>query len=1082
MKSVLRRLSFVWWCILLCQTVLAATFSTTLADTQCETVDGHTTLSGFGTGLTDFTLTFKGTLPAEGEVELVRWNAGANEIYFTLRDGTLQGYYDTPGTQGNSMEGTAPVAIPTGARTIKICYDRARNGEQMTITSGVYVWIDGTQVYRQTGLRWENEVIDWITLEQTALTIETITLSPGWKADITCPGATVKSFIPADATLLADGSFRLGEKPLTFTDFSTGAPLAFTLSLLAKLPDETGSGVLMSTALTTTNKDTYTTSTHSVQAECLNTGYTLRYNQDQSHPDTVTTATTPDTQWHVFTFTYNDNAVLGDRGSRLAIDGIPVVTAGGIVWSGGTIQTIAVGDTRSSGANPLKGLRIQAIHLTLHEATLPEDPFGMAADLPTSVARFPTAMKLKLYNSAYRNEDGTFTVPDVTLAGKTLSETDAYFAALCFDLSDGDNLTCGISAIAIGEKGITFTITSSHTQTYGTWSFLGGTLNGKPWERLLNGSAPLSPTAQSVTLPFESAGECNSFKFRIESEEGALGPVGAFSNDAAACDPFPAMPSTVSTPLTFTTTLVEPGHLTAQDSPLILELKGEGVASSTLAATLSDGTNTFSGTVTLLETEEDEQPKAQIIFNDAVMPDALNTELTLTLSGHTHGGITVTKSSWSGAFLHQHRRIAAQLATNLVTDGFVTEAQVKEAGWTPHLDTGANSSTNNDQLFYRIPAIATDGEGMIQVAYDVRYGGGDLGDFRCSGIDLGGNTSTDGGKTWSKPFLAVDVPNFRGPGDPRPTDRSKITKELDIGDAAMLYDPKTETFWLMGITGGGLSYVGGEGSPLNDCVFYTRSRKENTWKAWTGGEDGGRSVKQSLVTSLGRESVTPGILQGPGHGLVTRHTRKEGDTILMPAGTLVFPMQGFVNGGTGNAQCFAAYSTDSGKTWQATGLTPAGTNAQENCVIELDDGSWLLMCKGGTWGAGKGTRLFYRTTDFKQWTALKPDTNIIHVQGSALRIGTHADGASRYVKCHQLDPNTRAKLTLIFGRDLTGENTTADSEGIAWDCGQLELHREATFAQGYNTLCLIDEKTLGVCYESYGIIWFERIDISDYLK
>lgn len=1082
MKSVLRRLSFIWWSILLCQTVWAATFSTTITGAQCETVNGRTTLSGFGTGLTDFTLTFKGTLPAEGEVELVRWNAGANEIYFMLHNGTLQGYYDTPDTKGNSMEGTAPMAIPTGARTIKICYDRARNGEQVTLTSGVYVWIDGTPVYRHTGLRWEHEVVDFITLEQTALASEAISLSSGWKADITCSGATVKSFIPDDATLLADGSFRLGEKPLTFTDFSTGAPQSFTLSLLAKLPNGTGSGVLMSTELTTFNQETYTTSTHSVQAECLNTGYTLRYNQDQSHPATITTDTTPDTQWHVFTLTYNDNATLGDRGTRLVIDSTPVVTAGGIVWSGGTIQTIAVGDLRSSGANPLKGLQIQAIRLTLHEVTLPEDPFGMLADLPPSAAGFPTAMKQKLYNSSYRKEDGTFTVPEVTLAGKTLSEADAYFAALCFDLSDGDDLTCDISAIAIGEKGITFTIAASHAQTYGTWSFLGSTLNEMQWERLLNGTAPLSPTAQSITLPFEHTGEFNCFKFRLESEEGTLGPIGAFSNDVAACDPFPAMPSTTNTPQIFTTTLVNPEHLTAQDMPLILELKGEGVASQTLAATLSDGKNTFVGAVTLLETEEGEQPKAQIVFNDAVMPDALNTELTLTLSGHTHGGITITKSNWSGAFLHQHRRIAAQLATNLVADGFVTEAQVKEVAWTPHLDTSANSSTNNNQLFYRIPAIATDGEGMIQVAYDVRYGGGDLGDFRCSGIDLGGNTSTDGGKTWSKPFLAVDAPNFRGPGDPQPKDRSKITKALDIGDAAMLYDPKTETFWLMGITGGGLSYVGGEGSPLNDCVLYTRTRKENTWKAWTGGEDGGRSVKQMLITSLGRKTVTPGILQGPGHGLVTRHTRKEGDTVLMPAGTLVFPMQGFINGGTGNAQCFAAYSTDSGKTWQATGLTPYGTNAQENCVVELDDGSWLLMCKGGTWGAGKGTRLFYRTTDFKQWNALKSDTNIIHVQGSALRIGTHTDGASRYVKCHQLDPDTRARLTLIFGRDLTQKNTAADSEGIAWDCGQLELHREATFAQGYNTLCLIDEKTLGVCYESYGIIWFERIDISNYLK
>mgnify|MGYP003483531771 CR=1 FL=1 len=108
---------------------------------------------------------------------------------------------------------------------------------------------------------------------------------------------------------------------------------------------------------------------------------------------------------------------------------------------------------RSFGANPLKGLQIQAIRLTLHEVTLPEDPFGMLADLPPSAAGFPTAMKQKLYNSSYRKEDGTFTVPEVTLAGKTLSEADAYFAALCFDLSDGDDLTCDISAIVIGEKG-----------------------------------------------------------------------------------------------------------------------------------------------------------------------------------------------------------------------------------------------------------------------------------------------------------------------------------------------------------------------------------------------------------------------------------------------------------------------------------------------------------------------------------------------------------------------------------------------------------------------------------------------------
>lgn len=208
----------------------------------------------------------------------------------------------------------------------------------------------------------------------------------------------------------------------------------------------------------------------------------------------------------------------------------------------------------------------------------------------------------------------------------------------------------------------------------------------------------------------------------------------------------------------------------------------------------------------------------------------------------------------------------------------------------------------------------------------------------------------------------------------------------------------------------------------------------------------------------------------------------------MPKGTLVFPVQAFVNGGTGDAQCCAAYSTDGGETWQTTGLTPktlaqAPHNAQENCVMELDDGSWLMMSKGGTWGSGKGKRLFFRTTDFKTWTQLADIPNVIHVQGSCLRIGTGADGVGRYVLAHQLDPDTRARLALVFGRDLTAANREAGQEGVDWDLeNPLVIHAGATGGQGYVSLCLLDETTLGVLYEANNQIRFERIDLSPYLR
>ena len=208
----------------------------------------------------------------------------------------------------------------------------------------------------------------------------------------------------------------------------------------------------------------------------------------------------------------------------------------------------------------------------------------------------------------------------------------------------------------------------------------------------------------------------------------------------------------------------------------------------------------------------------------------------------------------------------------------------------------------------------------------------------------------------------------------------------------------------------------------------------------------------------------------------------------MPTGTLVFPVQAFVNGGTTNAQCCAAYSTDGGKTWRTTGLTPktlaqAPHNAQENCVMELDDGSWLMMSKGGSWGAGNGRRLFFRTTDFKTWTQLADIPNVIHVQGSCLRIGRGADGVGRYVLAHQLDPATRARLALVFGRDLTADNPDAGQEGVAWDLeNPLVIHAGATGGQGYVSLCLLDETTLGVLYEANNQIRFERIDLAPYLR
>ena len=108
---------------------------------------------------------------------------------------------------------------------------------------------------------------------------------------------------------------------------------------------------------------------------------------------------------------------------------------------------------------------------------------------------------------------------------------------------------------------------------------------------------------------------------------------------------------------------------------------------------------------------------------------------------------------------------------------------------------------------------------------------------------------------------------------------------------------------------------------------------------------------------------------------------------------------------------------------------------------------------------------------------LERDGHIIHVQGSCLRIG-EVDGKSRYVMAHQIDPNTRCKLALIFGTDASDQDV-----GVDWDLDNpVMIFREGTDNKGYVSLCLIDASTLGILYEANSKIYFERFDLTPYLR
>lgn len=427
---------------------------------------------------------------------------------------------------------------------------------------------------------------------------------------------------------------------------------------------------------------------------------------------------------------------------------------------------------------------------------------------------------------------------------------------------------------------------------------------------------------------------------------------------------------------------------------------------------------------------------------------------------------------------------------------------------------------------YRIPAVATNGEGEIVAIYDIRYLGGDLGlsptnvqwdtsriGLYDSSMDIGESYSSDGGFSWAKydhtigeatvsshVKIGINVPNTYNfktiMGGDTSIDQglnlNYATSEMDIGDMCILYDAPQKRYLAMGITGGGLNAAGSEdGGENNGVALYERGEGKDV--AWTRIGENNKTFEAIALAALktayleinGSElPSTKGFFQGPGHGMVTTQDVYADEELVMPKGTIVFPMQWFPQ--SGSSQACALYSTDGGNTWKATDLMiHSEAQTQENCIVELDDGSWLMVAKNGTNDNG---RIYTRTTDFVNWSTPLLKAPARRVQGSIQRIGRNADGKSRYAMITATEgatggnQNSRLNVRIFFATDDT-DNDLNDS-GIVWDddSTSVAVHLGDTQVKAYSSTCYLEEGVLGVLYEARRHIYFERIDLRDKLN
>ena len=860
-------------------------------------------------------------------------------------------------------------------------------------------------------------------------------------------------------TVDLDGTVTIDATPITLSGISANT---FAITIEAELP-EGANGTFIGWQVNQNDKQ---------QKAYAQTGNNAFGYIDNNAPKSIGETTAPlSSGQHIWTLTY-DSGIPGqtDAGATLYEDGKQIARATGLRWSNSPVTQITIGDSVSDQPGPLAGMKVYAVHVEMGSTEVPEDTFTALYEVPKELSRLGEAALRHLMMQ--NGKVGDFSVPTVTLNGETLSNADAARALWLFGKTGDATLNWHVSGLTLDENGVTLA-TDGDLPTNGVLTVLEKAALNDTWKRV-------EATQVGGTLTVLAGGATAFYTVRAEEEAHEPGPVVSLNPTPAAGE---GMPSQVFPPADETETPASASLFTfaldgsvedfteAQRTGLTLTLEGNGlVAGGTYTLTV-DG-KAYTATLEPLAATRSAynlpHPAGTLTFTGVTLTETS----TVSLSGPVVAGqVTVTESSWG--LPGQSTRVAATLADDLVKDGFVPEENSLE------------------MMSCRIPALATDGQGGVLAIYDVRYGSGDLGsgelntpESPLSGIDLGENFSANGGTTWTKPHLAIDVPNFRNPDGrfPNGSDKSAITREMDLGDASILFDPATQKYWLIAMTGGGLHC----GYRNTDCVLYTRGAgADDKWEAWTGGAEADypNSVKwKPIAYSLRQiygagftDDDARGILGGPGHGMVTR-IEQEG----LPAGTLVFPIQCFLQSANfaQNGRCGAIYSTDHGATWHCTNLTPSGSgnNTQENCIIELDDGSWLMMAKGGFAGS-QGKRLFYRSKDHVNWTLVQTIDHIIHVQGSCLRIG-EVDGKSRYVMAHQIDPNTRCKLALIFGTDASDRDV-----GVDWDLDNpVMIFRDSTGNKGYVSLCLIDETTLGILYEANGKIYFERFDLTPYLR
>lgn len=339
---------------------------------------------------------------------------------------------------------------------------------------------------------------------------------------------------------------------------------------------------------------------------------------------------------------------------------------------------------------------------------------------------------------------------------------------------------------------------------------------------------------------------------------------------------------------------------------------------------------------------------------------------------------------------------------------------------------------------YRIPSLCVTKKGTLLAFAELRKNGsGDTGD-----IDTVVRRSEDGGKTWSKEKVMLDI--------------DKNT----IGNACPIVDPVTGRITVVAVWNRVHEYSTKAGFGDDTRLVYT-TVSDDDGKTWSKPKNISGQVKQ------------PGwawMATGPGAGFVKQRDPHKGRYIVGVNHSEFEEGKPDKDGKIKPRAVYyahALYSDDSGKTWKAS-KSFAAKHTNECEVVELANGDLMLNMRNH--GSGKRRRAVAISKDAGEtWGETTWDMSLPEPQcmGSIMRHSWPESGPGLILFCNPASDGKRANLTLRGSQD----------EGKTWSKSLVIEPAQAA----YSHLAVLRDGTIAVAYETddYKRIAFRAVKLDE---